>query len=107
MTTAQDSMAPLTLDDLRREGTTVSVERSGQYLGVSRAFAYQMAREGQLPTIKLGTRRVRVPTSALLRLLEGGDVDALLRRVEPATRPHRYRGRGHTAAKEAADDESP
>src|SRR6476660_6175587 len=66
MTTAQDSMAPLTLDDLRREGTTVSVERSGQYLGVSRAFAYQMAREGQLPTIKLGTRRVRVPTAALL-----------------------------------------
>lgn len=77
-------------------------------MGVSRAFAYQMAREGQLPTIKLGTRRVRVPTAALLRLLEGDDVDALLRRVEPATRPHRYRGRPRTPPTRAGgDDESP
>lgn len=64
--------APLTLDDLRREGTTVSVERGGEYVGVSRAFAYRMAREGQLPTIKFGSRR-RVPTAALLRMLGGDD----------------------------------
>lgn len=58
-----------TLDDLRREGVTVSVERAGTYCGVSRSLAYQMARDGSLPTIKLGSRRVRVPTAALLKLL--------------------------------------
>jgi excisionase family DNA binding protein len=68
---AHNTITPLTLDDLRDEGATVSVERSSRYLGVSRAFAYQMAREGQLPTIKLGARRVRVPTAALLKMLGG------------------------------------
>jgi excisionase family DNA binding protein len=64
---------PLTLDDLRREGVTVSVERSSEYLGVSRAFAYQMAKDGRLPVIKLGHRRMRVITAALLRMLGGED----------------------------------
>lgn len=63
----------LTLDDLRREPPTINVERAAQYLGVSRAFAYQMARERQLPTIKLGTKRIRVSTAVLLRIL--GDPD--------------------------------
>lgn len=67
----QTAHAPLTLDDLRSGPPTISVERAGQYLGVSRAYAYAMAREGRLPTIKLGTRRVRVPTAALLRMLTG------------------------------------
>lgn len=64
-----ENTARLTLDDLRREGVTVSVERAGTYCGVSRSLAYQLARDGSLPTIKLGSRRVRVPTAALLRLL--------------------------------------
>ena len=57
--TAQTAPPPLTLDDLRIGPPTISVERAGHYLGVSRAYAYAMAREGRLPTIKLGTRRVR------------------------------------------------
>jgi excisionase family DNA binding protein len=69
MQNASESTARLTLDDLRREGVTISVERAGTYCGVSRSLAYQMARDGSLPTIKLGARRVRVPTAALLRLL--------------------------------------
>lgn len=61
--------ADLSLDGLRSGPPTVSVPRAGQYLGVSRAYAYQMAREGRLPTISLGERRVRVPVVGLLRLL--------------------------------------
>jgi excisionase family DNA binding protein len=61
----------LRLDDLRNGPPTISVERASQYLGVSRAYGYQMAREGVLPTIKLGPRRVRVPALALLRMLTG------------------------------------
>ncbi|BAX97124.1 hypothetical protein MSTE_01807 [Mycobacteroides stephanolepidis] len=62
-----------TLDELRSGPPTLSVEQAGRYLGVSRAYAYSMAREGRLPVIELGTRRVRVPTAALLKML--GDRD--------------------------------
>ncbi|NVN51687.1 helix-turn-helix domain-containing protein [Mycolicibacterium hippocampi] len=67
----QTAHEPLTLDALRSGPPTVSVERAGEYLGVSRTYAYAMAREDRLPTIKLGPRRVRVPSAALLRMLTG------------------------------------
>lgn len=70
-TTTDSTPRALTLSDLQAEGTTVSVERAGEYVGVSRTYAYQMARKGLLPTIKLGSRRVRVPTAALARMLSG------------------------------------
>ncbi len=73
ITTATTETAPLTLDELRSGPPTISVERAAQYLGVSRAYAYAMAREGRLPAIKLGAKRVRVPSAGLLRLL--GDCD--------------------------------
>lgn len=50
----------------------VSVERAGKCLGVSRSTAYLAAREGTIPTIRLG-RRLVVPTAALRRLLELDD----------------------------------
>lgn len=59
----------LTLDDLRREPPTISITRSSEYLGVSRAYAYAMAKQGRLPTIQLGERRIRVRTAALIRIL--------------------------------------
>lgn len=58
----------LDINQLRRL-PTVSVEEAGRYLGVSRAFAYSMVRAGDLPVIRLGTRRVRVPTAKLLEML--------------------------------------
>ena len=47
---------------------TISVERAGELLGISRGLAYAQARGGEIPTIRLGKRLV-VPTAALLRLL--------------------------------------
>lgn len=61
-----------TLDELRSGPATISIEQAARYLGVSRAYGYAMAREGRLPTIRLGERRVRVPALALLKML-GGD----------------------------------
>ena len=71
-TTAASKSTP-TLDELRGGPPTISVEQAARYLGVSRAYAYQMAREGQLPTIKLGERRVRVSALALLKMLGGSE----------------------------------
>lgn len=47
---------------------TVSVEDAAVLLGVSRGLAYEAARRGQLPTIRLG-RRLLVPRARLLELV--------------------------------------
>lgn len=52
------------------ECLTVSVEDAGRILGYSRNTAYEAARRGELPTIRLG-RKIRVPRVALQRLLDG------------------------------------
>ena len=49
---------------------TLSVEEAACLLGISRGLAYEMARTGQLPTIRFG-RRLLVPRRALERMLEG------------------------------------
>lgn len=50
------------------EPLTMSVEDAAKLLGVSRGLAYEAARRGELPTIKLG-RRLLVPTARLLELV--------------------------------------
>jgi excisionase family DNA binding protein len=50
------------------EPLTISVEEAGRMLGVSRGVAYEAARSGQLPTIRLG-RRILVPRARLLELV--------------------------------------
>jgi excisionase family DNA binding protein len=52
---------------------TVSVEKAGEILGISRRSAYRAAAAGDLPTLRLG-RRLLVPTARLLGLL-GLDAD--------------------------------
>jgi excisionase family DNA binding protein len=51
------------------EVQTLSVPAAGKILGVSRNVAYEAAKSGQLPTIKIG-RRLLVPRAALDRMLE-------------------------------------
>lgn len=51
------------------ECLTLSVEEAGRILGYSRNTAYDAAKRGELPTIRLG-RKIRVPKVALQRLLE-------------------------------------
>jgi excisionase family DNA binding protein len=52
---------------------TVSVEEAGRMLGIGRGLAYEAAKRGQLPTIRLG-RRLVVPRGKLEELL-GGPID--------------------------------
>ncbi|MGA2805624.1 MAG: helix-turn-helix domain-containing protein [Acidimicrobiales bacterium] len=42
---------------------------------LSRAFAYEAVRRGEIPSIKIG-RRVLVPTQALTRTLDGATGNA-------------------------------
>ena len=47
---------------------TLTVEEAGTLLGISRAFAYEAVRRGEIPSIRIG-RRVLVPKVALQRML--------------------------------------
>ena len=48
---------------------TATVPEAAKVLGIGRNQAYEAARTGQLPTVKIGSR-VLVPLAALERLLQ-------------------------------------
>ena len=50
---------------------TISVPDAGRrYFGIGKNAAYQAARRGEIPTIKIG-KRLLVPLAALERMLQG------------------------------------
>lgn len=50
------------------ERLTLTVEEVAHLLGISRGLAYELARSGRLPVVRLG-RRLLVPKVALERML--------------------------------------
>jgi excisionase family DNA binding protein len=49
---------------------TYTVEEAATALGISRGLAYAMVREGRLPALRLGQRRLIIPRAALEGLLD-------------------------------------
>lgn len=49
---------------------TVSVEEMASMLGISRSVAYQLIKEKDFPSIRVGERRVIIPIKSLERWLE-------------------------------------
>jgi len=47
----------------------MSIPEAAKYLGIGRNSAYEAARSGQIPTIRIG-RLLRVPVVALERILD-------------------------------------
>lgn len=58
--------------DGKTNNLTMSVTEAAKRLGVSRNLAYEAARRGDIPTIKIG-KRLLVPIAALHRLLANGN----------------------------------
>jgi excisionase family DNA binding protein len=56
------------------ERLTYDIEEAGRKLGVGRNKAYEAARAGQIPTIRIG-KRLLVPKAAFDRLVENGSAD--------------------------------
>lgn len=52
--------------------TTLTVTEAADVLRIGRGAAYEAVRAGQIPSLRIG-RRVLVPVSALVALLEGRD----------------------------------
>jgi excisionase family DNA binding protein len=51
---------------------TYTVEEVGRLLGISRNSAYEAARRGEIPTIRIG-RRILVPRSRIEAMINGLD----------------------------------
>jgi excisionase family DNA binding protein len=56
--------------DSQTERKTLTITEASKALGVSRNKAYEAARRGEIPTIKIG-KRILVPLAALERMLQG------------------------------------
>lgn len=52
------------------EPIVYTVPEVGQQLGIARSTAYDAAKRGDIPTIRVG-RRLLVPAAALRRMLDG------------------------------------
>ena len=57
------------MDARHTECLTMTVEEAGDALGISRATAYALAREGRLPVIRISDRRLIVPKVAIEKML--------------------------------------
>jgi excisionase family DNA binding protein len=57
---------------INHERLTFTVPEAGRIIGISRGCAYEAARSGQIPTIRIGGRLV-VPKAALMKMLEASD----------------------------------
>jgi excisionase family DNA binding protein len=55
-------------DGLDPNRQTLTVEEAARTLGISRTLAYEAARSGELPTVRIG-KRLLVPKIALARIL--------------------------------------
>ena len=55
-----------------KERRTYSIDEAAQLLGIGRNQAYEAAKRGDIPVIRIGARRMLVPKVALDRLLEHG-----------------------------------
>jgi excisionase family DNA binding protein len=58
------------LTSLFGKRATISIEEAAKVLGIGRNLAFEMAKNGRLPTLLVGLRRRIVPVAALIRLLE-------------------------------------
>lgn len=52
------------------EKLTLTVPEAARLLGISRGLAYELVRQGTIPAVALGAKRIVIPRIALERLLE-------------------------------------
>jgi excisionase family DNA binding protein len=67
------AMATAKNDDHR---VTISVRQAGKRLGIGVNQAYEAAHRGEIPVIRIGSKRMLVPLPAFERMLSGVDKNA-------------------------------
>lgn len=59
-----------------QEKATMSLPEFAKLMGISRSLAFKMAANGEIPVIRLGVKRLVVPTAAVVRMLTEVEVAA-------------------------------
>jgi excisionase family DNA binding protein len=54
-----------------RERATHSIPETAKILNISRSLCYELYHRGELKALRLGQKRLVVPTGAIIRMLEG------------------------------------
>ena len=62
-------------DTIQPEPATMNIRAAARVLGIGRQTAYELARQGKIPVLRLGKRLV-VPKAALERMLAEAGRDA-------------------------------
>lgn len=55
---------------------TISIEEAADILGIGRSAAYEAARSGAIPAVRIGPKLLRVPKAALARMLGADSLEA-------------------------------
>jgi excisionase family DNA binding protein len=50
---------------------TMSVDEAAKACGISRRHAYNLVASGDIPSVRLGKKTIRVPTYRLIEMIEG------------------------------------
>lgn len=58
-------------EQIDKRSLTVSVTMAAELLGISRNLAYKLVKNGDIPSIKLGKRRILIPIVALSNIIKG------------------------------------
>ena len=64
-----DDQQTIRFDAPLPECRTLTVAEAAEVLGIGRSLAYEMARDGRLPTLALGARRYVIPLHELEAML--------------------------------------
>jgi excisionase family DNA binding protein len=59
---------------MKKDEKTLTIPEAARLLRISSLKAYQYARRGQIPSVRIGPRTIRVPKAALDDFLAGGPV---------------------------------
>lgn len=61
----------------QRDRAVLTVREAAQILRISKDLAYALAREGKLPVLRLGERRMVIPREAFYRWIEARARDSV------------------------------
>jgi excisionase family DNA binding protein len=53
-----------------KDKPTMNLPEFAKIMGISRSLAFKMAADGKIPVIRLGEKRLVVPTAAVVRILD-------------------------------------
>ena len=73
----------------------LTIAEAAGLLSIPKAFTYELARRGEIPTVRIGRKYIRVPLHALQKCLAQKGLDKGISYMYSATRKRgRYDGRG-------------